>query len=205
MAVRSVPEDVQPEQQPAPAGEPEPRVAGPSDADLLAAVASGSAAAFSELRRRYRGAVERICRTHSGSAGAEDCAQEAFARIWQKASQFDSRRGSASAWLFTVTRNTARNFAAKEASFPAAVDASVLDRQDDADAGSPVDRFWLEAALERLPHQERMVIELAYFADRSQAQIAAALGVPLGTVKSWTRRGLNRLATLLGEEVVDET
>jgi RNA polymerase sigma-70 factor (ECF subfamily) len=44
------------------------------------------------------------------------------------------------------------------------------------------------------------VIELAYFADLSQTQIAARLGVPLGTVKSWTRRSLNHLATLLGEE-----
>lgn len=44
------------------------------------------------------------------------------------------------------------------------------------------------------------MIELAYFDDLSQTRIAAELGVPLGSVKSWTRRGLNRLATLLGEE-----
>jgi RNA polymerase sigma-70 factor (ECF subfamily) len=99
----------------------------------------------------------------------------------------------------------ARNLAAKEASVPAAVDQPVANPPDGAGAGPAIDRFWLEAALERLPHHERAVIELAYFADRTQVQIAASLGVPLGTVKSWTRRGLNRLATLLGEEVVDET
>ena len=202
--VRSVPEDVQPEHQAARARAHARRVAGPSDADLLAAVASGSSEAFTELRRRYRGAVEHICRTHSGAGDDEDCAQEAFARIWQKASLFDPRRGTATAWLLTVTRNTARNFAAKEASAPTTLDPSALDPEDDGAAGSPVDRFWLEAALERLPHHERTVIELAYFADRSQTQIAAFLGVPLGTVKGWTRRGLNRLATLLGEEVTYE-
>ena len=63
-----------------------------------------------------------------------------------------------------------------------------------------LDRFWLDGALERLPHQERTAIELAYFEDRSQSAIASDLGVPLGSVKSWTRRGLNRLATLLGDE-----
>jgi RNA polymerase sigma-70 factor (ECF subfamily) len=197
---------VQPEQQLAPlsAGGGR-RVAGPSDAELLAAVACGSDDAFTELRRRYRGAVEQICRTRSGAAGAEDCAQEAFTRIWQKASLFDPRRGSAAAWLLTVSRNSARNFAAREAAAPVAVDAATADACAETTIAAPVDRFWLEAALERLPHHERKVIELAYFGDRSQTQIAAGLGVPLGTVKSWTRRALNRLATLLGEEVVDET
>jgi RNA polymerase sigma-70 factor (ECF subfamily) len=63
-----------------------------------------------------------------------------------------------------------------------------------------VDRFWVDAALEQLPERERQVIELAYFHDLSQSAIAAKLRVPLGSVKSWTRRGLHRLATLLGEE-----
>src|SRR5262249_33418424 len=71
---------------------------------------------------------------------------------------------------------------------------------DDAAVEAPdVDRFWVEAALERLPERERHVIELAYFHDLSQRAIAAELRVPLGSVKSWTRRGLHRLATLLGE------
>lgn len=205
LMVPSVPEGVQPEKHPALAALRERRLAGPSDAELLAAVASGSEDAFTELRRRYRGAVEQICRTQSRGVGPEDCAQEAFTRIWQKAPLFDSRRGSAAAWLLTVTRNVARNLAAKEASVPAVAAQAIADPAEGAGAGLAIDRFWLEAALERLPHHERKVIELAYFADRSQTQIAAALGVPLGTVKSWTRRGLNRLATLLDEEVVDET
>jgi RNA polymerase sigma-70 factor (ECF subfamily) len=58
----------------------------------------------------------------------------------------------------------------------------------------------VEEALGKLTAHERQVIELAYFADLSQTQIAAKLGVPLGTVKSWTRRGLNHLAALLAEE-----
>jgi RNA polymerase sigma-70 factor (ECF subfamily) len=167
-----------------------------SDAELLRAVADGSDAAFEELRHRYQGAVERTCRSIL-RGGAEDCAQEAFVRIWQKARLFDPQRGTAAAWLLTLTRNVAYNVGAKKQ--PEPVEHAPDNAQAD-DLAFSVDGFWLEAGLSRLEAHERQVIELAYFADLSQAQIADRLGVPLGTVKSWTRRGLNRLATLLGEE-----
>ena len=66
--------------------------------------------------------------------------------------------------------------------------------------GGDVDAFWLEAALSRLSERERTVIELAYYDDLSESAIARRLRVPLGSVKSWKRRGLNRLASVLGEE-----
>ncbi len=173
----------------------DPAPAGSSDADLLAAVAGGSGAAFEELRQRYFGAVERVCRSMV-SDEAEDCVQEVFVRVWRKARLFDRRRGSAAGWLLQVARRTAVNIHARRP--PTAMDFPELETA--AFEAAEVDRFWLAAALERLPTQERRVVELAYFDDLSQTAIAAELGVPLGSVKSWTRRGLNRLATLLGEE-----
>jgi RNA polymerase sigma-70 factor (ECF subfamily) len=173
-----------------------PVAAAATDAELLRAVADGSDAAFEELRHRYQGAVERTCRSIL-RGGAEDCAQEAFVRIWQKARLFDPRRGSAAAWLMTLTRNVAYNLGAKEEPEPRELSAADVHVDDPR---LSVDAFWLDAGLERLEPRERQVIELAYFADLSQTQIADRLGVPLGTVKSWTRRGLNRLAALLGEE-----
>jgi RNA polymerase sigma-70 factor (ECF subfamily) len=167
-----------------------------SDAELLRAVADGSDAAFEELRHRYRGAVERTCRALLRGS-AEDCAQEAFLRVWQKARLFDPRRGSAAAWLLTLTRNVAYNLGARRE--PEGRELVPADAHAD-DPRLSVDGFWLESGLARLEPRERQVIELAYFADLSQTQIANRLGVPLGTVKSWTRRGLNHLATLLGEE-----
>ncbi len=163
-----------------------------SDAELLAAIGRGSEPAFEELRRRYHRAVERACRAVAG-AELEDCAQEVFVRIWRKARLYDRERGSAPAWLLTLARRTALNV--RKTPTPVEVHECTV-RVDPPD----VDRFWLDAALERLPERERLVIELAYFDDLSQSQIARALEVPLGSVKSWTRRGLNRLATLLGEE-----
>lgn len=168
---------------------------GPSDAELLEAVAAGSQTAFEELRARYRPAVARVCRTIAGSE-SEDCEQEVFARIWNKASLFDRRRGSAAGWLLTVARHAALGTRAGRRP-PTPVDAAPV---SDPVEGADVDRFWLLAALGRLPARERTVIELAYYGDLSESAIAKRLRVPLGSVKTWKRRGLNQLATLLGDE-----
>jgi RNA polymerase sigma factor (sigma-70 family) len=166
-----------------------------SDAELLRAIGEGSEPAFEELRHRYRRAVERACRAIVGGE-LEDCTQEVFVRIWRKASLYDRRRGSAPAWLLTLARRTALNLRERrELPLP----DELID--ETAAVETPgVELFWVEAALERLPDRERRVLELAYFDDLSQSQVAAELCVPLGSVKSWTRRGLHRLATILDEE-----
>jgi RNA polymerase sigma-70 factor, ECF subfamily len=167
---------------------------GASDVELLQAIARGNEAAFEELRDRYGRAVKRICRTVARSE-REDCEQEVFVRVWRKAALFDPQRGSAAAWLLTVARRTALNLqAARRAPTLSERESEYV--ADKPDGGA----FWLEAALARLSERERTVIELAYYDDLSESAIARRLRVPLGSVKSWKRRGLNRLATLLGEE-----
>ena len=166
-----------------------------SDVELLRAIAGGSEPAFEELRGRYRRAVDHVCRRVAGSE-REDCEQEVFARVWGKAALFDPARGSAAAWLLTLARRTALNqLAARRPPTP-------VDQEPLAGAVEPtaVDAFWLEAALARLSEHQRTVIELAYYGDLSERAIAKRLRVPLGSVKSWKRRGLNRLATLLDQE-----
>lgn len=172
---------------------PAPGPAKASDAELLQAISEGSEPAFEELRHRYRRAIEGACRQVVGG-DLEDCAQEVFVRIWRKAALYDRRRGSAPAWLMTVARRTALNFRQRRhAPLPEEL-------ADEAAVEAPdVERFWVEAALERLPDKEREVLELAYFHDLSQSAIAAELCAPLGSVKSWTRRGLHHLAALLEE------
>lgn len=176
------------------------RPLGPADADLLTAIADGSEPAFQELRRRYRRSVEGTCARISGTGCCEDCAQEVFVRIWQKARLYDSTRGSVAVWVSTLANNVARNHRRGQ---PRDVPHAPADERAADEAGGErldIERFWISAALERLPHHERRVIELAYRHDMSQAQIARALNTPLGTVKTWTRQGLHRLATLLEEE-----
>ena len=172
----------------------EPTPSAASDAELLRAISEGSELAFEELRQRYRRAVERACRAIVGGE-FQDCAQEVFVRIWRKAALYDRHRGSAPAWLLTLARRTALNFRRRR-ELPLReelLDESAVEAPD-------LDRFWVEAALERLPERERVVLELAYFHDLSQSAIASQLCVPLGSVKSWTRRGLHHLAALLEED-----
>ena len=165
-----------------------------SDADLLQAIGEGSEPAFEELRHRYRRAIEGACRQVVGGE-LEDCAQEVFVRIWRKAALYDRRRGSAPAWLMTVARRTALNFRHRRHA------PLTEELADEAPVDAPdLERFWVEAALMRLPERERQVLELAYFHDLTQSAIADELGAPLGSVKSWSRRGLHHLAAMLGEE-----
>ena len=166
-----------------------------SDSELLLAVADGSEPAFTELRNRYRRAVERACRSIIGR-DAEDCAQEVFTRVWRKAPLYDGRRGGVPAWLMTVARRTALNLRAATASRRETTFADTPTPVQPPDTST----LWLQEALAQLPQQQRQVIELAYFDDLTQSSIAAQLAVPLGTVKSWTRRGLNQLAVTLEAE-----
>jgi RNA polymerase sigma-70 factor (ECF subfamily) len=178
-----------------PAHRPVRATAAASDIELLQLIAAGNEAAFGELQARYGRAIARVCRRVAGS-DREDCEQEVFARIWRKAALFDAERGSAAAWLLTLARRTACNVQAARGT------ASPIVHEPAGSANEPIDveAFWLEAALARLSERERTVIELAYYGDLSESAIARRLRVPLGSVKSWKRRGLNRLATLLGEE-----
>jgi RNA polymerase sigma-70 factor (ECF subfamily) len=166
-----------------------------SDAELLEAVAEGSEEAFVELRGRYRRAFDRICDLLLGrQRDQEDCVQEAFVRVWQKAPQYDRGRGSGAAWLLTVARSVAHNLGVKRVPEPWQELAEPVSDEPALEA------IWVRDALARLEPNEHRVLELAYFDDLSQSQIARQLDVPVGTVKSWTRRGLHRLADLIVEE-----
>jgi len=177
-----------------PSDDSAPASPGPSDAELLRATVAGSEPAFAELQNRYARAVARVCRTVAGSEH-EDCEQEVFVRIWEKAALYDPERGSAAALLLTLARRTALNVHARQRPH-----LPLADEPDRAVERDEIDAFWLDAAMARLSERERLVLELAYRRDLSESAIAKRLRVPLGSVKSWKRRGLNRLATLLGEE-----
>jgi RNA polymerase sigma-70 factor (ECF subfamily) len=165
-----------------------------SEAELLRLVAGGSEAAFAALWTRSGAAVYSVCRRILVDRdSAEDAAQEAFVRIWRNARQFDPRRGSAAAWMYTIARNTALNLARIRRPVPQETPPVTYEAAD------PADRFWLETSLARLSEGERTALELAYFEDLTQSQVAQRLDVPLGTVKARIRRALGRLADFAEE------
>lgn len=168
----------------------------PPDDRLLCLVAAGDREAFQMLWERFGAAVYSLClRRLSEPAAAEDATQEAFVNVWRHARTFDPQRGSAAAWLFAVSRNAAAQIARKAPRGELAL--TVLPDDPIVHEEHTLLRLTVHAALTRIPPTERQVLELAYFDDLSQSQIATRLDLPLGTVKSRTRAGLKRLADLL--------
>ncbi len=166
-----------------------------ADSELLRQIAMGNEEAFRLLWDRFGAGVYTVCRRRLGDVGAaEDAAQEAFTSVWRRAGTFDPARGSAAAWLYAVARNAAAQLVRRG---QAGASLTVLDDQTADAENDPVTGLALHAALTRLPATEREVLELAYFEDMTQTQIAARLRLPLGTVKTRTRSGLHRLAGYL--------
>ena len=137
-------------------------------------------------------------------AAAEEVLQEVFWQVWQDAGHYDPRRGSPEAWLVmraqTRTIDRLRSMRRRERTFVAPLDEGVA-RADPAGRENPAtlaeDRGLVQGALGRLPDPQRRVIEMAFFEGLTQAEIAARLGEPLGTVKTRARAGLERLRQFL--------
>jgi RNA polymerase sigma-70 factor (ECF subfamily) len=177
----------------------------PSDAELLARVAERDRAAFEILYGRYVRPVFGLALRRLGDRGhAEDAVQEAFAAIWRSAATYRPERGAAGGWVYTVARNAIvdrlrRNGPAAGAELPELVSTEhgPDERAEESDTA-----FRVHRALEELQPREREVIELAYWSGLSQSEVAEYLGLPLGTVKTRTRSGLARLASMLDGEVL---
>ena len=140
----------------------------------------------------------------SDRAAAEDVTQEVFLRIWRNAHRFDPRAGTRRgvdrddrAQRRRVTRCDARA-AFRSTSSSDAVDPAPSPVDEVADASQALQ---LQAAVASLAPGSREVIELAYWQGLSQVEIAERLGLPLGTVKTRTRRGLALLAEALEGEI----
>ncbi len=127
---------------------------------------------------------------------AADCTQEVFVSAWRSRDRYDAARGSLAGWLLGIARYRVVDAqrAASRAPLPVddeelADDAGNGDREADALA----ERLLLAHAMESLTDRARQVVELAFYSDLTQQQIAERLGLPIGTVKSDMRRALLRL------------
>jgi RNA polymerase sigma factor (sigma-70 family) len=125
-------------------------------------------------------------------------ATHAFMRIWRSARTFDPSRGSARAWIYTIVRNQALTILRDEGRFGADEPTdNEMPEPNSALARLP-ESSALRHCLERLDTGRRSAIVLAYVHGFSHGELAGRLGVPLGTIKSWIRRGLVSLQECLG-------
>ena len=177
------------------------------DTELIARAKDGDVEAYEELVRRYEQLAFRSAYLVLGDArDAEEATQDAFLKAYHALSRF--RSGSAPRpWLLTIVGNEARNRRRARGRRDSAALRLEQDRRTGDAAPSPEAavlagerREALLAALDRLRDEERLVITHRYLLDLSEAEAAAALGLPPGTVKSRLSRGLARLRVeLMGE------
>jgi RNA polymerase sigma factor (sigma-70 family) len=138
----------------------------------------------------------------AGAGLADDLAQEAMLMLWRKAALFDPSRASAATWIFTIARNLR-------------IDAIRRERRPDFDPNDPAfvpddapsadskmmrddDEVKLRAAMRDLSPEQAQVVQMSFFADKPHSQIAAELGLPLGTVKSRLRLAMARIRVTMG-------
>ena len=181
-----------------------------SDEELIRLVAAGRAPAFEALYDRHCAAALRLAQRIVGSRLlAEDVVQEAFLSVWRAAARYRPQLGSPRTWVLAIVHHraidTVRRVATRERgrlSAAALEDRADVDAQTDAEALRRHDRRAVQAALDRLPRPQRTVLAHLYFGGLSQAELAAALNVPLGTIKGRKRLGLSKLRTELADRVV---
>ena len=183
-------------------------------ADLLSAVAGGSERAFTELHGLTRGYLYHVAfRLLGSTVHAEEALQEAFVNVWTGAHRFRPGLGSPMTWLITIVRNQSLSLLRSQrleqtwvlaVDDPAALEEAAAADSDDAD---PIRQAFyaslrerLPAALARLEPAQRQSIALTYGRGMAHAELAQHLDAPLGTVKSWLRRGLARLNDALVQE-----
>lgn len=143
------------------------------------------------------------------ASDVEDTIQDAWLQIWQRAGTYDSSRGCVAAWALTVARNRAidrlrslnarRNAETQSRASGHTEPPTLLDGAAAASIHGELHERVCNA-LATLTAPQRKALELAYFGGLSQSEIAQALEVPLGTVKSWTRQGLSQLGGLFTRE-----
>jgi RNA polymerase sigma factor (sigma-70 family) len=180
-----------------------PPLANLPDEALPALVARGDEQALAALYDRFGrvayGVAFRILRD---GALAEDAVQDAFLAAWRTAAGFDAERGKASTWLLTLVHRRAVDVVRREERRRADVlDDAPAASGDATDETAEVreQRRAVQAALARLPPEQREALELAYYGGLSQSELAERLGVPIGTIKSRMFAALARLRDLLGE------
>jgi RNA polymerase sigma-70 factor, ECF subfamily len=175
----------------------------PSDEDLLLDVQNHSKSAFDELFSRYERSIRKRLRSIlRDQDAAEDILQEAFVRVWEKASHWDGR-GTASGWIYRIAVNLALSLLRgrkRHKELPLVVTVPAADDEDDESEvpsylasvlpGPPAQlescetRSYVQELIDQLPESKRTVMHMVHCEDLSVREVSEALDIPDGTVKS---------------------
>jgi RNA polymerase sigma factor (sigma-70 family) len=170
-------------------------------ADLGERLAAGDDAALEECYARYGRPVLAFLRRYVGPDEAEDVLQRTFLDVWRNAARYDPAK-PLSTWVFTIAHHRAVDTLRKHR--PVVVEIETIRDLVGEDGRVVAERHaWaaeVREALGQLPDHQREALEMSYFEGRTQAEIASALGVPIGTIKARMSRGMRNLAGLVTKE-----
>ena len=171
---------------------------------LLAAVAAGDARAFERLYHATSAKLFGVClRLLSDRDEAEDAVQEAYAAVWRKAAQYDAAIASPISWLAMIAHNKAIDRLRSDGAARNSVPIEFASEVSDTAPGAPAlaehagETRQLDRCLDQLEARRRTLIRTAFFEGATYEELARRTDTPIGTVKSWIRRGLMQLRTCL--------
>ncbi len=178
------------------------------DTELMTRVASGDLCAFEAIYDRHRAVAYGLAvRVTGHSSTAEEVTQDAFMTLWRGARDYDATRASVRTWLLTLVRNKGIDSLRSQARHIRTVelDGAVAERlaaaeRTDEQVTQIEESHHVRLLLGGLPAEQREVVELAYFYALTQNEIAAKVGIPLGTVKGRLRLALEKLRVSVATE-----
>jgi RNA polymerase sigma-70 factor (ECF subfamily) len=186
-----------------------------SDAELARRLGDSDGEALSQLYQRFGRPCYSLARRICADEGlAEEVVQEVFLTLWRDPRRFDPARGSFATWLLTLIHHKAVDAVRRESTVRKRVVPAPEAGEDwsptpvpgaDQAAMARVAAGQVREALHQLPVEQRQVLALAYFGGHTQREIAVLTGVPLGTVKSRMFAGVQRLRSLLDDQLGPET
>lgn len=171
---------------------------------LLVDAGGGDRDALREVYALTSSKLFGIClRVTQDADTAEEILQDVYLKIWRRAASFDPARASPITWMCTVARNAAIDWRRSHRPPVMVGDDQIEEIADDRDnaeqaIGLQQERARIFECIEQLGTKQREAIRSAFFDGLTYAELAIARNVPLGTMKSWVRRGLAQLKDCLG-------
>jgi len=186
----------------------------PSDEALLNAIADGAVWAMDSLYQRYSRILYSLAyRMVADHQVAEDLLQEAFLAVWRHATTYSPQTGAARGWLISILHHRAIDYLRRVRRRSTIQEAPLEELELHESIAHPDawDATWqsvksshVRAALMKIPPEQRLVIELAYFQGWTHSEIAEGTQIPLGTIKARMRLGLLHLKQVLIQMGIDE-
>ena len=172
--------------------------------EWLKRIKNGDKQAMKLLYRKYKnllfGMIVSILKDREE---AEDCLQEVFTQIWEKADYFDSEKGRAYSFIVTMARNKAidrtrsKQFKQADIADNTINDSTIIPESDEKNPHEAMEfrerAAIVRSALQKIPEKERELLIVSYYKGLSQSQIAEKMDIPLGTVKYRMRQGMIKL------------